>query len=76
LLTSNGAAEYDIAADALSWQSTMKTICKFCMRYNMTYLLLIPQGVDLSKPDQVTKARIFKDAIDNWQDLKDKEYYK
>ncbi len=41
----------------------------------MTSLLLIPQGIDLSKPDQVAKAQIFKDAIDNWQDLEDKEYY-
>jgi hypothetical protein len=56
MLTSNDAAEYDIAADALSWQSTMKTIPKICTQYNMTSLLLIPQGVDLSKPDQVTKA--------------------
>jgi hypothetical protein len=29
MLTSNDAAEYDVAADALSWQSTMKTIHKF-----------------------------------------------
>ncbi len=42
----------------------------------MTSLLLIPQGVDLSKPDQVAKAQIFKDSIDNWQDLEDEECYK
>jgi hypothetical protein len=54
----------------------MKTIHKFCMQYDMTSLLLIPQGVDLSNPDQVAKAQIFKDAIDNWQDLKDKIYCK
>ncbi len=54
----------------------MKTIRKFCTQYDMTSLLLIPQGVDLSKPDQVAKARIFKDAIENWQVLDDKEYYK
>ncbi len=76
MLTSNDAAEYGVAADALSWQSTMKTIRKFYTQYDMTSLLLIPQGVDLSKPDQVAKARIFKDAIDNWQVLDDKEYYK
>ncbi len=76
MLTSNDAAEYKVAADALSWQSTMKTICKFCMQYDMTSLLLIPQGVDLSKPDRVAKAQIFKDAIDYWQVLNDKEYYK
>ncbi len=46
------------------------------MQYDMTSLLLIPQGVDLSKPDQVAKAQIFKDAIDNWQVLDNKEYYK
>jgi hypothetical protein len=76
MLTSNDAAEYHVAVDALSWQSTMKTIYKFCTQYDMTSLLLIPQGVDLSKPDQVTKAQIFKDAIDNWQVLNNKEYYK
>jgi hypothetical protein len=76
MLTSNDAAEYNVAADALSSHSTMKTIRKLCTQYNMTSLLLIPQGVDLSKPDQVTKAQILKDAIDNWQVLDDKEYYK
>ncbi len=52
MLTSNDAAEYNVAADALFWQSTMKTIGKFCTQYNMTSLLLIPQGVDLSKPEK------------------------
>jgi hypothetical protein len=56
MLTSNDAVEYNVAADALSWQSTMKTIRKFCTQYDMTSLLLIPQGGDLSKPDQVARA--------------------
>jgi hypothetical protein len=30
LLTSTDVAEYDIAADALSWQTTLKSILSFC----------------------------------------------
>jgi hypothetical protein len=57
MLTSNDAAEYDVTADALSWQSTMKTISKFCMQYNMTSLLLIPHGVDLSSLTKLQKLK-------------------
>jgi hypothetical protein len=75
LLTSTDIAEYDVTAEALSWQSTLKNICKFCMQYNMMSLLLIPQNVDLSKPTVVAKARHFKNAIDDWQSLDDKDYF-
>jgi hypothetical protein len=37
--------------------------------------LKIPQVVDLSKPHHVDKATQFKDAINNWQDLVDKDYF-
>jgi hypothetical protein len=42
LLTSNDIADYDVAADALSWQSSLKNIRKFCTQYDMLSLLLIP----------------------------------
>jgi hypothetical protein len=45
------------------------------MQYNMMSLLLIPQHVDLSKPNLVAKANHFKNAIDDWQTLEDKEYF-
>ncbi len=76
MLTSNDIAEYGVAADALSWQSTLKNIRKFCMQYDMMPLLMIPQSVDLLKPTLLAKARYFKDAIDDWQTLEDKEYFK
>ncbi len=41
----------------------------------MMALLLIPQNVDLSAPDFVAKARTFKNAIDNWKSLNDKDYF-
>jgi hypothetical protein len=41
----------------------------------MISLLKIPQGVDLSKPYHVAKATQFKDAINNWQDLDDKDFF-
>ena len=50
------AAECNIAADALSWQAILKSICHFCTQYDMTSLLKIPQDVDLSKPHHVAKA--------------------
>jgi hypothetical protein len=45
------------------------------MQYNMMSLLLIPQDVDLSKPTIVAKARHFKNVIDDWQSLEDKDYF-
>jgi hypothetical protein len=75
VLTSVDANEHDIAADAISWQSILKSICLFCTQYNMTSLIMIPQGVDLSKPQDVSKATSFKDAIKDWQDLSDKDYF-
>ena len=75
ILTSTDVAAYDVAADALSWQSTLKDIKKFCVQYDMMALLLIPQDVDLSAPDVVAKARTFKNAIDDWKTLDDKDYF-
>jgi hypothetical protein len=75
LLTSTGNAEYDVAADALSWQTTLKYIRHFCSQYNMTSLIMIPQDVQLSKPHLVAKATVFKDAIRNWQDMDDQDYF-
>jgi hypothetical protein len=45
------------------------------MKYNMISLLKIPQCIDLSKPHHVAKATQFKDAINNWQDLGNKDYF-
>jgi hypothetical protein len=75
LLTSNDIADYHVAADALSWQSSLKNICTFCTQYDMVSLLLIPQDVDLSKPHLVAKARHFKDAIEDWHSLDDNHYF-
>jgi hypothetical protein len=76
LLTSTDIAEYDVAADAVSWQSTLKNIKMFCIQYDMMSLLLIPQGVDLSQPAVVVKARHFKNnAVDDWQSLDDKDCF-
>jgi hypothetical protein len=55
MLTNNDIAEYDVAADALSWQSMLKNIRKFCTQYDMMPLLMIPQSVDLSKPTLIAK---------------------
>ncbi len=75
MLSSNDIAKYDVTADALSWQSTLKKIRKFCMQYDMMPLLMIPQSVDLLKPTLVAKAHYFKDAINDWQSLKEKKYF-
>jgi hypothetical protein len=71
MLTSVDAAEYNVRADALSWQAILKSIRQFCTQYDMTSLLKIPQDVDLSKPHLVAKATQFKDAIKDWQSLDD-----
>jgi hypothetical protein len=75
LLTSTDVAEYNIAADILSWQTTFKSIHHFCSQYNMPSLIMIPQDVQLSKPHLVAKATVFKDAIRNWQDVDNQDYF-
>ncbi len=69
-LTKNGFL-MDVAVDALSWQSILKSIRHFCTQYDMTSLIMIPHGVDLSKPHLVAHATHFKVAIKDWQDLTD-----
>jgi hypothetical protein len=75
LFTSTDAAEYNVAADALSWQTTSKSIRRFCSQYDMISLIMIPQDVQLSKPHLVAKAMVFKDAIGNWQDMDNQDYF-
>jgi len=75
LLTSVEADAYDVAEDAISWQTILHSIRNFVMQYDMMSLIMIPQGVDLSKPQQVAKANNFKDAIVDWQDLQDVDYF-
>jgi hypothetical protein len=75
LLTSTDVAEYNIAADALSWQTTLKSICCFCSQYDMTSLIMISHDVQLSTPHLVAKAMVFKDTIRHWQDMEDQNYF-
>jgi hypothetical protein len=75
ILTSVDASEYDVATDALSWQSSLKLIKKFCIQYDMISLIKIPQGINLAQPYQVAKATLFKDAIDDWQVLDNAVYF-
>jgi hypothetical protein len=76
IITSIDASSFDVAADALSWQSHLQTIRKFCVQYDMTSLLQVPTGVDLSNPVDVASATKFKHAIDDWSNLEDDDYHK
>ena len=75
LLTSVDADEYDVAEDAISWQATLQSIRRFILQYDMMSLIMIPQDTDLSSPSQVAKASRFKDAIVDWQELQDADYF-
>ena len=75
LLTSVEADAYDVAKHAISWQTLLHSIRRFVLQYHMTSLIMIPQDVDLSRPQQVAKANSFKDAIVDWQDLQDVDYF-
>jgi hypothetical protein len=75
MLKSMEADKYDVAADALSWQTILKSIRNFCAQYDMTSLIMIPQGVDLSKPHHVAKATRFNDVIEYWHELSDANYF-
>ena len=41
----------------------------------MLSLIKIPQGVDLAQLHLVAAATLFKDAIKDWQDLGDNDYF-
>ena len=69
------ADEYNVAEDAISWQTILHSIRRFVLQYDMTSLIMIPRDVDLSRPQQVAKANSFKDAIVDWQDLQDVDYF-
>jgi hypothetical protein len=75
MVTSIDSAKYNVAADAIFWQTILKNKRHFCMQYNMISLLKIPQGIDLSKPHHVTKTTQFKNDINNWQDLDNRDYF-
>jgi hypothetical protein len=75
ILTSVDASEYDVATDALSWQSSLKLIKKFCIQYDMISLIKISKGIDLAQPYQVAKATLIKDAINDWQVLDNGVYF-
>lgn len=75
MLTSVEADDYDVAEDAISWQTILHSINRFILQYDMTSLMMIPQGVDLSKPNEVAKAMQFKHAIVAYQELGDEDYY-
>ena len=36
IITSTNASSFDVASDALAWQSHLQTIRKFCVQYDMT----------------------------------------
>jgi hypothetical protein len=76
IITATDASSFDIAADALAWQSHLQNICKFCVQYDMLSLLQIPTGVNFSKPERVALATQFKDAINDWSSLEDETYFK
>jgi hypothetical protein len=76
IITSTDASSFDVAADALAWQSHLQTIQKFCVQYDMTSLLQVPTGVNFSKPELVASATKFKHAIDDWSNLEDDDYHK
>jgi hypothetical protein len=76
VLTSVDVNDYDVTADALSLQSILKNIHQFCTQYNMTSLIMIPQGINLTKPYQDATATEFKGAIRDWQVISDSDCYK
>jgi hypothetical protein len=76
ILTSTDADEYDVANKAISYQAIMNSIHCFCIQYDLDSLLKIPVNVALSQPLQVAKAYRFLNAINDWQQLDNKTYFK
>jgi hypothetical protein len=75
ILTSNNEAQHDVASNALSWQSILENLKRYCIQYNMIPILMIPQGDDFKNPANVSRARVFFNAIDDCQKLEDKDYF-
>ena len=76
IITSEDATSFDVATDALSWQAHLQNVRKYCVQYDMLSILSIPIGVDYSNPSNVLTHTEYKDAIENWRDLDDEDYFK
>ena len=74
ILTSTDADDYDVAAEAISSEAISDSIHRFCIQYDMETIIKIPMKIDLSNPLKVKTSRT-KNAIEDWQQLKDKDYY-
>lgn len=76
IITSEDSASFDVATDALSWQTHLQNVRKYCVQYDMLSILSIPVGVDYSNPTNVLTHTEYKDAIEDWRDLDDDDYFK
>jgi len=74
--TTSALSSFDVATDALSWQTHLQNIHKYCVQYDMLSILSIPVGVDYSDPNNVLTHTEYKDAIEDWQELDDDDYFK
>jgi hypothetical protein len=74
ILTSTDADDYDVAAEAISSQTILNAIHRFCIQYDMEPIIKIPVKIDLSNPLKVKASRTMN-AIADWQQLDDKNYH-
>jgi hypothetical protein len=74
ILTSTDADDYDVAAEAISSQTILNAIHRFCIQYDMEPIIKIPVKIDLSNPLNVKNSKT-RNAIEDWQQLEDKDYY-
>jgi hypothetical protein len=74
ILTSTDANDYNVAAEAISSQTILNAIHRFCIQYDMETIIKIPVKIDLSNPLKVKTSRT-KNAIEDWQQLDDKNYH-
>ena len=74
ILTSTDADDYDVAAEAISSQTILNAIHRFCIQYDMEPIIKIPVKIDLSNPLNVKNSKT-RNAIEDWQQIEDKDYY-
>ncbi len=72
ILMSNNEDNYDVASDALSYQTIMQGIKRYVVQYDMTSIIMIPKGVSsLFTPTSITSTTVWLDAIKDYDKLED-----
>ena len=66
MIKSHELEDYDIAADSHNWQFTLKTLVSHAHAYDLEYIFLVPETVNISNPGSIHGAIKWTNVFVNW----------